>query len=139
MDISVVLPIYNERDNIVPLLDEYRGRADAPGQRVRDHCGRRRQSRRQHRILKKVAVERPHVKAVFFRRNSGQAAAFDAGFRDASGDFVVTMDADLQNDPEDIPLMRAKLDEGFDLVTGWRKERQDGAVLRKIPRGSPIR
>jgi glycosyltransferase involved in cell wall biosynthesis len=84
-------------------------------------------------VLRKAAAERPYVKAIFFRRNSGQAAAFDAGFRAASGDVVITMDADLQNDPADIPLILAKLDEGFDMVTGWRKNRKDGLVFRKVP------
>src|SRR6185437_11812444 len=84
-------------------------------------------------VIRRAAAERPYLRAIFFRRNSGQSAAFDAGFRAASGELVVTMDADLQNDPADIPALIAKLDEGFDVVTGWRKDRKDGAVLRKLP------
>ena len=133
MDISVVLPIYNERENLIPLLDEIE-RALAPTNKrfeiiavddgSRDGSGD---------ILRQEVARRPYLRVLVFRRNSGQSAAFDAGFRAATGDLVVTMDADLQNDPNDIPALIAKLDEGFDVVTGWRKHRKDGAVLRKLP------
>jgi len=77
-------------------------------------------------------MERP-VKVVLFRRNYGQTAAMFAGIQNAPGDFIVTIDGDLQNDPRDIPMMLDKLEEGFDLVHGWRKNRQDHMVSRKIP------
>lgn len=73
------------------------------------------------------------MRVIFFRRNFGQTAAFDAGFRATVGDVVATMDGDLQNDPRDIPAMVAKLDEGYDMVAGWRRNRSDAMVLRKIP------
>jgi len=74
-----------------------------------------------------------NVKVVRFRRNFGQTAAFSAGFRYASGDVIVTMDADRQNDPHDIPALLAKIDEGYDLVSGWRYERQDKFLSRRLP------
>ena len=133
MDISVILPIYEERENIVPLLDEIESVLDALGRSyeiIAVDDGSRDGSTE---LLKQLAGERPRLRVITFRRNAGQAAAFDAGFRHASGDVVVTMDADRQNDPKDIPALLAKLDEGFDMVTGWRKDRRDGTLLRKIP------
>jgi len=82
---------------------------------------------------RQAVAQRPYLRVLVFRRNAGQSAAFDAGFRTATGDLVVTMDADLQNDPDDIPALITKLDEGYDVVTGWRKHRKDGMVLRKLP------
>jgi len=133
MDISVVLPILNEKDNLVPLLDELEGVLEATGKRYEVIAVDDGSSDGSVDLLKSAAVERKHLKALFFRRNCGQAAAFDAGFRAARGDVVVTMDADRQNDPADIPIMLAKLDDGFDMVTGWRKDRKDGLATRKIP------
>jgi glycosyltransferase involved in cell wall biosynthesis len=133
MDISVVLPIYNEHENLIPLLDELEGVLSTMGKEyevIAVDDGSRDGS---VDVLRQAASERKYLKVLFFRRNAGQAAAFDAGFRAASGAFVVTMDADLQNDPADIPTMIAKLDEGFDVVTGWRKKRRDGFILRKLP------
>jgi glycosyltransferase involved in cell wall biosynthesis len=131
--ISVVLPVYNERDNLIPLLDELEealSSLNRPYEIIAVDDGSRDGSKE---VLRSAAAERKHLKAIFFRRNSGQAAAFDAGFRAASGEIVVTMDADRQNDPSDIRSMVAKLDEGFDVVTGWRKKRKDGLFLRRFP------
>lgn len=75
----------------------------------------------------------PHVRVVQFRGRAGQTAAMAAGFDQSRGAIVVTMDGDLQNDPADIPLLLARLDEGFDIVAGWRKQRYDGFVLRRLP------
>src|SRR5580698_506621 len=133
MDLSVVLPVYNERDNLVPLLDEIAAAIGGLGKRfeiIAVDDGSRDGS---DAVLRQAAAERPYLKVIIFRRNAGQSAAFDAGFQAATGALVVTMDADRQNDPADIPRLVAKLDEGFDLVTGWRKNRQDGLFLRKIP------
>jgi glycosyltransferase involved in cell wall biosynthesis len=132
MDISVVLPIYNERENLVPLLDEIEGVLSGTGKQYEiiavddgSHDG-------SVEVLRQGAAQRTHLRVLFFRRNSGQAAAFDAGFRNATGDIVITMDADRQNDPADIPAMIAKLEEGFDVVTGWRKNRRDN-LIRTFP------
>ncbi|MBE9210671.1 glycosyltransferase family 2 protein [Nostoc sp. LEGE 06077] len=84
-------------------------------------------------FLKQQAQIRSDLKAVILRRNYGQTAAMSAGFNYAVGKAVVTLDADLQNDPVDIPMLLAKLDEGYDLVSGWRQKRQDGAVNRLLP------
>ncbi|ALF51945.1 glycosyl transferase [Nostoc piscinale CENA21] len=84
-------------------------------------------------FLKQQAQIRSDLKAVILRRNYGQTAAMSAGFNYAVGKAVVTLDADLQNDPADIPMLLAKLDEGYDLVSGWRQKRQDGAVNRLLP------
>ncbi|OCQ92097.1 glycosyl transferase [Nostoc sp. MBR 210] len=84
-------------------------------------------------FLKAQAQSRSDLKAVILRRNYGQTAAMSAGFNYAVGKTVVTLDADLQNDPADIPMLLAKLDEGYDLVSGWRQKRQDGAVNRLLP------
>lgn len=134
MDISLVLPIYNELENLAPLIEEIEGVLDATGKSYEIIAVDDGSDDGSVELLKKLAKEHPHLRAVFFRKNSGQAAAFDAGFRNASGDVVVTMDADLQNDPRDIPALIEKLETGgYDLVTGWRKDRKDGALLRKIP------
>ncbi|HEY6475910.1 MAG TPA: glycosyltransferase family 2 protein [Polyangia bacterium] len=133
MDISVVLPIYNESENLIPLFDEIAGVLQPTGKQfeiIAVDDGSRDGSQE---IIRKAAAERPYLKAIFFRRNTGQSAAFDAGFQAASGTLVVTMDADRQNDPRDIPRLIAKLDEGYDLVTGWRKDRKDGFVFRRFP------
>ncbi|MDB4933646.1 MAG: hypothetical protein JWP87_618 [Labilithrix sp.] len=133
MDISVILPIYNERENLTPLLAEIEEALDAMAKDYEIIAVDDGSNDGSAELLKKLATEHPRLRAVFFRKNSGQAAAFDAGFRCASGDIVVTMDADRQNDPKDIPALIAKLDDGFDMVTGWRKARRDGALLRKLP------
>jgi glycosyltransferase involved in cell wall biosynthesis len=133
MDISVVLPIYNERENLLPLLDELDEVLAPLGKEYEVIAVDDASRDGSVDLLKAEAAKRKCLKALFFRNNSGQAAAFDAGFRAATGDVVITMDADRQNDPHDIPQMLAMLDEGFDLVTGWRKNRQDGFVLRKLP------
>ncbi len=74
-----------------------------------------------------------HLIVIQLRRNFGQTAAFAAGFNNARGDVVITMDADLQNDPDDIPLLMEKIDEGYDIVSGWRKDRQDRFLDRRLP------
>ena len=84
-------------------------------------------------VLSEIAAENPHVKVIQFRRNYGQTAALNAGFKYARGGVVVTMDGDLQNDPADIPRLLEKMAEGYDLVSGWRKDRKDTFVTRKIP------
>lgn len=84
-------------------------------------------------VLDALAKDRPRVKVVHFRRNFGQTAAMMAGFDFARGHTIIPMDGDGQNDPEDIPRLLAKLDEGFDVCSGWRKDRQDNAIQRNIP------
>ncbi|MBI3556988.1 MAG: glycosyltransferase family 2 protein [Deltaproteobacteria bacterium] len=133
MDITVILPVFNERDNIRPLLSEIE-QALAPIHRSYEIIAVDDGSRDgSAQLLEELAREKPNLNVVFLRQNFGQAAAFDAGFRHASGRIIVTMDSDLQNDPLDIPKMIRVLEEGSDFVSGWRKKRQDGFFLRTVP------
>jgi dolichol-phosphate mannosyltransferase len=131
--VSVVIPVYNEAENLVACVDELAGvlaSQKRPYEVVIVDDG---STDGTAQLLRTLAVERSYVRAIFFRRNFGQTAAFDAGFRAAAGEVVVTIDGDMQNDPRDIPAMVDKLDEGYDVVAGWRRKRRDGFVLRKIP------
>lgn len=133
MSLSVVIPIYNERDNIELLYGALTAALDAfgrPFELLFVNDGSRDGSTAK---LDELAARDARVKIVDFRRNYGQTAAMQAGIQHASLDYVVTIDGDLQNDPTDIPLMVAKLEEGYDLVHGWRKHRQDTFVNRKLP------
>lgn len=132
-ELSIVLPIYNEVGNVRPLFDEIEAVLTEAGRTYEIIAVDDGSDDGTRKLLKQLAAERPSLRVVLFRRNAGQAAAFDAGLRHASAPFVVTMDADMQNDPRDIPAMLAKLDEGYDLVSGWRKNRKDGLLLRKVP------
>jgi glycosyltransferase involved in cell wall biosynthesis len=133
MELTVILPIYNERDNLRPLFAEIRT-ALAPSIRNYEIIAIDDGSRDGSvELLKELRGEYPELKIIFFRRNAGQTAAFDAGFRHARGKVIVTLDSDLQNDPHDIPKMMKKLDEGYDFVSGWRRKRHDGFILRRLP------
>lgn len=133
MDVSVVIPVYNEVENIIAM---YRQVTDVMEQFGRSYeilfidDGSNDGGRE---LMKSLAEQDSRVKLVFFRRNYGQTAAMHAGLQMASGDAIVTLDGDLQNEPADIPMMIEKLDEGYDLVHGWRKNRQDKWLSRKLP------
>ncbi|MDZ4689611.1 MAG: glycosyltransferase family 2 protein [Planctomycetaceae bacterium] len=133
MSVSVVVPIYNEVENI-PLLHEairsVMQQLDRPWELILVNDGSKDGS---SAALAKLAAEDAHVKVIEFRRNYGQTAAMQAGIQAASFDVTVMLDGDLQNDPTDIPMMLDKLDEGYDLVHGWRKNRQDTFINRKLP------
>lgn len=133
VEISVLLPILNEKDNLVPLTEEIL-KALSPLNKnfeiIMVDDGSRDGSRQ---VIQELSKNHSQVKGLFFRANRGQTAAFDAGFRAASGNIIVTMDADRQNDPADIPKMLQLLDQGYDFISGWRKNRKDGFLLRKIP------
>ena len=107
MDISVVLPIYNERDNLVPLFDEIASVLAPTGKQFEIIAVDDGSTDGSVALIRQEAQSRPYLKAIFFRRNTGQSAAFDAGFHAAVGTLVVTMDADRQNDPNDIPRLIA--------------------------------
>lgn len=133
MSVSIIVPIYNEVENIprlyerlLPVLDQLNTEVEV----VLVDDGSRDGSRE---ALEQLAKEDPRMVVVEFRRNYGQTAAMQAGLEYAQGDYLVTLDGDLQNDPNDIPMMLAKLDEGYDLVHGWRKNRQDQLLSRKVP------
>ncbi|MCA1954743.1 MAG: glycosyltransferase family 2 protein [Anaerolinea sp.] len=134
MYLSVVVPVYNEEENL-PLLYEAVTRALAeisrPWELVLVDDGSRDNS---PAVLEKLAQADPvHVRAVFLRRNFGQTAAIAAGIDHSTGEVIVLMDADLQNDPLDIPMMLEKVDEGYDVVSGWRHERKDAFLTRTLP------
>jgi len=131
--ISIVIPVYNEEEN-VPILYERLKKVleelpynyeiifvdDGSTDRTRER-------------LEEIARKDKRVKVIEFARNFGQTAAMAAGMDYATGDVIITMDGDLQNDPEDIPRLLEKMKEGYDVVSGWRKNRKDAAVSRKLP------
>jgi glycosyltransferase involved in cell wall biosynthesis len=130
---SVVLPVYNEAGNVAPLLSELRTVIESesmaayrPVEILAVDDGSTDGTRE---LLRELTAENPSLRAVFLRRNFGQSAALAAGIDHATGEYVVTMDADGQNDPADIPRLLSELSEGYDCVSGWRRDRDD--PLRK--------
>jgi glycosyltransferase involved in cell wall biosynthesis len=131
--ISITIPIYNEQGAIGGLfakIKEVMDRHGLPYEVIFVNDG---SSDGSKALLDALADAHPEVKVVHFRRNFGQTAAMMAGFDHASGDVIIPMDGDHQNDPEDIPRMLAKLEEGYDVCSGWRRDRQDNALQRNIP------
>lgn len=134
MDISIILPVHNERGNLAPLIQEIEQAVGATGRPYEIIAVDDGSTDGSAELLRQLAAIMPFLKVLIFRRNSGQSAAFDAGFRNATGQIVVTMDADGQNDPADIVRMIALLEkQGYDFVAGNRARRRDGFVLRKLP------
>jgi glycosyltransferase involved in cell wall biosynthesis len=132
-ELTVVVPVFDEEENVEPLV---RGVCDAirvlgrPFEVVVIDDGSRDGTLER---LKALVPVYPHLVVVALRRNFGQTPALQAGFDRARGDIIVTMDGDLQNDPRDIPLLIERIDAGADVVSGWRVDRQDTLVLRKVP------
>ena len=133
MDISIVVPIYNEQENIEALHAEVTAALPGSGLAYELIMVDDGSSDGSFQLLKEIAGKDERVRVIRFRRNFGQTAAMAAGFDAATGRVVVPMDGDLQNDPADIPLLLAKIDEGYDVVSGWRKDRQDTFINRKLP------
>lgn len=131
--VSIVIPVYNEELNVGPLHEELTRALAAVGSTYEILYVDDGSSDRTPAKLREICASDPHVRVVFFRRNFGQTAALSAGFDHARGQVVVTMDADLQNDPADIPKLIAKLAEGFDIVSGWRMHRKDPFLSRRLP------
>ena len=132
-EVSIFLPVYNEQPNLRPLhakLDEALRSLDRTAEIVYVDDGSTDGSLN---VLREIAEVDPRVRVVALRRNYGQTAAMAAGIDAASGTVLIPMDADLQNDPQDISRLLEKLDEGYDVVSGWRKNRQDKMFTRKIP------
>lgn len=133
LDLSIVVPVMNEEENVPVLYEEIT--------RVMQEWGRSYElivvddgsTDRTFERLAELARADRHVKVIKFRKNFGQSAAMGAGFRNACGRVVITMDGDLQNDPRDIPALVQKLEEGYDIVSGWRKNRKDKLLIRKVP------
>lgn len=131
--LSVILPVCNEAENLRPLHASLQSVFDRMGrscEMIFCDDGSRDDSRT---IIRQLAESDERVKAVFLRRNFGQTAAISAGVDHALGEIIVIMDADLQNDPEDIPALLAKLEEGFDIVSGWRRHRNDPWLSKVLP------
>jgi glycosyltransferase involved in cell wall biosynthesis len=131
--LSIVIPVHNEEHSILPLFD--RLTAVLAGLRrpyeilfVDDAS-----SDKSFDLLANLVQIDPHLKVIRLRRNFGQTAALSAGFHEAKGKIVIAMDGDLQHAPEDIPALLAKIDEGYDIASGWRKERVDNPLTRKVP------
>ncbi len=132
--LSIILPIYNEAQSIPQLLEELDAVLTSilhEYEVITVNDGSRDDSAH---VLREYAQSRPHVKVIDFRVNAGQTAALRAGIDHATGTVLIPMDSDLENDPADIPRLLTKLDEGYDVVSGWRKDRWQGNVLtRKMP------
>jgi glycosyltransferase involved in cell wall biosynthesis len=133
-ELSLVVPVYNERENLPLLMDSIHAALTPLGKTwevVLVDDGSKDGSLE---VLTELAEKDPkHVRVVVFRRNFGQTAAIAAGIDHSEGNIIVLLDADMQNDPADIPMLLAKLDEGYDLVSGWRKDRKDNRLTRTIP------
>ncbi|MFN6469325.1 MAG: glycosyltransferase family 2 protein [Nostoc sp. SerVER01] len=132
-DVSVVVPIHNEVESLPLLLEAIASTLSSSQISYEIICVDDGSTDGSGEFLKQEAQTRSDLKAVILRRNYGQTAAMAAGFHYALGKAIVSLDADLQNDPADIPMLLAKLDEGYDLVSGWRQKRQDSAVNRLLP------
>lgn len=136
VDISVVVPLLNEKDNLRTLHREIT--ETMTGKLCSEYSyeivfiddGSNDGS---FDLLKDIQSGDPMVRVIKFRRNFGQTAAMSAGFEHCRGEIIVAMDADLQNDPADIPMLIDKVNEGYDIVSGWRKERKDKAITRRLP------
>jgi glycosyltransferase involved in cell wall biosynthesis len=131
--LSVVLPVYNEEDNINLQYDKIAGSLKALKKTFEIIFVDDGSKDRSFELLGKLAKRDKAVRVVRFRRNFGQTAAMAAGIDFASGEIIIFMDSDLQNDPTDIQRILAKIEEGYDVVSGWRVDRQDKLVSRKIP------
>ncbi len=133
VDVTVVVPVYNEEESIPELytqLTQVLSRLDRSYEILLIDDGSKDRS---FELLKELNERDKHVRVIRFRRNFGQTAAFAAGFEHARGDVVITIDADLQNDPNDIPKLLEKMDEGYDIVSGWRIDRKDPFFSRRLP------
>lgn len=131
--LSIVIPCYNEVENLRPLVEEITAVCNPLPLDYEIIFIDDGSTDGSFELIKKLHEEHGQITAVRFRRNFGQTAGFAAGFDLARGDVIITMDADRQNDPADIPQLLAKLDEGHDVVNGWRQNRQDPFLFRKVP------
>lgn len=129
--ISVVIPIYNERENIGELYEKLKeALSNLDYEIIFVDDGSQDGSTE---IIREIALKDERVKGVILKRNYGQTSALSAGFEIAMGDVIITMDGDLQNDPRDIPRLLEKMEEGYDVVSGWRKDRKDPFLKRRLP------
>ena len=133
IDVSVVVPVYNEEENVRLLYEKITAamkRCQKEYEIIIVDDGSKDKTLL---ILREIQQADSNIKVITFRGNFGQSAAMAAGFDAAKGEVVVAMDGDLQNDPDDIPKLLAKINEGYDVVSGWRKNRKDKMIIRKFP------
>lgn len=133
IDISVVIPIFNESDNLELLCSELQRVVGAMNRSYEIIMVDDGSTDNSFAVLNALHERDERVQVIRFRRNFGQSAAFSAGFDFARGEIIITMDADLQNDPTDIPKLIQKLEEGYDVVCGWRIDRKDHFLTRRLP------
>lgn len=131
--LSIVVPIFNEVETLPHLIEQIEQGVSSYPDPYEIICVDDGSQDGSTELLKQLALRYPTLRAIILRRNYGQTAAMAAGFEYAKGPIIVTLDGDLQNDPKDILTIVAKLDEGYDLVSGWRKNRQDAALTRLLP------
>jgi len=132
-EISIIVPVYNEAPNLQTLVEDTLEVMRATGRLFELILIDDGSTDNTHELLRTIKSNTIELRVIFLRRNFGQSAAMTAGFDHARGHIVVTMDGDLQNDPRNIPLLISKLEEGYDLVNGWRKDRQDPLISRRLP------
>ena len=133
LDLSVVVPIYNEEESLPELVEQLLKALRPTGERFELVLVNDGSADNTAAVLEQISEEVPELVGVILRKNYGQTAAMAAGFDVARGAVIVSLDGDLQNDPSDIPILLAKLREGYDLVSGWRHQRQDAELQRKLP------
>jgi glycosyltransferase involved in cell wall biosynthesis len=132
-ELSLFLPVLDEEENLLPMHEKISAALDQLGKTAEVIYVDDGSTDKSLSILKEIAADDPRVRVISLRRNYGQTAAMSAGIDAAKGDILIPMDADLQNDPADIARLLDKLYEGYDVVSGWRKNRQDKLISRKIP------
>ena len=132
-ELSIVVPLYNEAESLPPLVEQLLAALRPLGRSFELVLVDDGSSDDTAAVLRHLAAQTPELVAVLLRRNYGQTPAMSAGFDASRGALIVTLDGDLQNDPADIPLLLDRLEQGFDLVSGWRHQRQDPAMSRKLP------
>lgn len=133
LELTVLIPLLNEVESLRPLYAQLHNALEPLGKSYEIIFVDDGSTDGSHAVLAELHAMDEHVRVIRFRRNFGQTAAFAAGFEHARGDVIITLDADLQNDPRDIPKLLAKIDEGYDIVSGWRVDRQDTYLTRKVP------
>ncbi len=131
--LSIVIPIHNEEHSILPLYDRLTAVLEKLAKPYEILFVDDASTDRSFELLANLVETDAHLKIIRLRRNFGQTAALSAGFHEAKGDVIIAMDGDLQHAPEDIPALLSKIDEGYDIASGWRKQRVDNALTRKIP------
>ncbi|PID57437.1 glycosyltransferase [candidate division KSB3 bacterium] len=133
VDVSVVIPVYNEETNVSLIIPELKDALHGLGKNYEIIFVNDGSSDKTEEILESAAEQHKDIRLITLRRNFGQTAAMSAGFDAAVGDVIIPMDGDLQNDPADIPKLLQKIDEGYDVVSGWRVNRKDKYWTRRLP------